>query len=32
MDSELTKLSDMGMIEDFSSEWLDEFNKQLDEL
>lgn len=29
LDSELTKLSDMGMIEDYSSEWLDEFNQQL---
>lgn len=29
LDSELTKLSDMGMIEDYSSEWLDEFDQQL---
>lgn len=28
MDSELTKLSDMGMIEDYSSDWLDEFHEQ----
>ena len=27
LDSELAKLCDMGMIEDYSSEWLDEFNE-----
>lgn len=29
LDSELTQLSDMGMIENYSSKWLDEFEKQI---
>lgn len=32
LDSELTKLSDMGMIEDYSSDWLDEFGEQLKDI
>ncbi len=29
LDSELTQLSDMGMIENYDSSWLDEFEKQI---
>jgi Mrp family chromosome partitioning ATPase len=32
LDSELTKLSDMGMVEDYSSDWLEQFNEQLMEI
>lgn len=32
LDSELTKLSDMGMIEDYSSDWLDEFHQQVKDM
>ena len=29
LDSELTQLSDMGMIENYSSDWLDEFEEKV---
>ena len=32
LDSELTKLSDMGAIEEYQSEWLEEFDKQVKDL
>ena len=32
LDSELTKLSDMGAIEEYQSEWIEEFDKQVKEL
>ena len=30
LDSELTQLSDMGMIENYSSKWLDAFEKEIE--
>ena len=32
LDSTLTQLSDMGLIENFSSDWLDEFEKQIENI